>query len=45
LSFRASSAFKIFEAGLRPLELFLSGQQRLQEARGGTSAPRIVFSG
>jgi hypothetical protein len=42
--FRAGSAFKIFEAGLRPLELFLSGQQRLQEARGGASAPRIVFS-
>jgi hypothetical protein len=26
-------------------ELFLSGQQRLQDIRGGVSVPRIVFSG
>jgi hypothetical protein len=28
--FRASSASKLFEAGFRPLELYSSGQQRLQ---------------
>jgi hypothetical protein len=43
--FRASSAFKIFEAGLWSLELFLSGQQRLQDIRGRASVPRIVLSG
>jgi hypothetical protein len=41
--FRASSAFKIFEAGLRSLELLLLGQQRLQDIRGGASVSRIVF--
>jgi hypothetical protein len=41
--FRASSAFKIFEAGLRYLELLLSGQQLLQDIRGRASVPRIVF--
>jgi hypothetical protein len=45
LSFRASSAFKIFEAGLRSLELFLSGQQCLQDIRGRSSVPRIVSFG
>jgi hypothetical protein len=43
--FRASSAFKIFEAGLRSFELSLSGQQRLQDGRGRTSVPRIIYSG
>jgi hypothetical protein len=43
--FRASSAFKIFEVGLRSLELFLSGQQRLQDIRGRASAPRIISFG
>jgi hypothetical protein len=33
LSFRASSASKVFEAGLRTLALFLSGQRRLQAIR------------
>jgi hypothetical protein len=32
--FRASSAFKLFEAGLRSLELSFSGQQCLQVIRG-----------
>jgi hypothetical protein len=41
--FRASSTFKIFEAGLRSLELLLSGQQRLQDIRGRASVPRIFF--
>jgi hypothetical protein len=41
--FRASSAFKIFEAGLRSLELPFLGQQRLQDIRGRASVPRIVF--
>jgi hypothetical protein len=31
--------------GLRSLELFLSGQQRLQDIRDGTSVPRIVSFG
>jgi hypothetical protein len=44
-SFRASSAFKVFEAGLRSLELFLSGQQRLQGIRGRASVSRIASSG
>jgi hypothetical protein len=43
--FRASSAFKIFEAGLRSLELSLSGQQRLQDIRGRASVPRIISFG
>jgi hypothetical protein len=43
--FWASSAFKLFEAGLRSLELFLSGQQRLQVIRGRTLVPRIVSFG
>jgi hypothetical protein len=43
--FRASSAFKIFEAGLWSLELLLSGQQRLQDIRSRTSVPRIVSFG
>jgi hypothetical protein len=43
--FRASSAFKIFEAGLRSLELSFLGQQCLQDIRGRASVPRIVFSG
>jgi hypothetical protein len=43
--FQASSAFKLFEAGLRPLELSFSGQQCLQDIRGGTLIPRIVFFG
>jgi hypothetical protein len=41
--FRASSAFKLFEDGLRSLELFLSGQQCLQVIRGRTSVPRVAF--
>jgi hypothetical protein len=43
--FRASSAFKIFEAGLWSLELPLSGQQRLQDIRGRTLVPRIASFG
>jgi hypothetical protein len=43
--FRASSAFKIFEAGLWSLELLFSGQQRLQDIRGGTLIPRFVSFG
>jgi hypothetical protein len=43
--FRASSAFKLFEAGLRSLELYFSGQQCLQVIRGWASAPQIVFFG
>jgi hypothetical protein len=43
--FRASSAFEMFEAGLRSLELFLSGQQRLRDVRGEISVPRIVSFG
>jgi hypothetical protein len=42
---RASSAFKLFEAGLRPLELSLSGQQHLQGIRGRASAPRVISLG
>jgi hypothetical protein len=41
--FRAGSAFKLFEAGLRSLELSLSGQRCLQVIRGWASVPRIVF--
>jgi hypothetical protein len=41
--FQASSAFKMFEAGLRSLESTLSGQQRLQDIRGRASGPQIVF--
>jgi hypothetical protein len=43
--FRASSAFKLFEAGLWSLELSFSGQQCLQVIRGWASVPRIVFFG
>jgi hypothetical protein len=43
--FRASSAFETFEAGLRSLELSLSGQQRLRDVRGGTLVPRVVSFG
>jgi hypothetical protein len=43
--FRASSAFKLFEIGLRSLELSFSGQQCLQVIRGWASVPRIVFFG
>jgi hypothetical protein len=43
--FRASSAFDIFEARLRSLELSLSGQQRLRHIRGKTSVPRTVAFG
>jgi hypothetical protein len=42
---RASSAFNLFEAGLRSLELSFSGQQCLQVIRGRASVPRIVFLG
>jgi hypothetical protein len=40
--FRASSAFEVFEAGLRSLELSLSGQQRLHAIRGRVSIFRAV---
>jgi hypothetical protein len=43
--FRASSAFKLFEAGSRSLELSFLGQQCLQVIRGWASVPRIVFFG
>jgi hypothetical protein len=43
--FRASSAFKLFEAGLRSLESTFLGQQCLQVIRGRTSVPRIAFFG
>jgi hypothetical protein len=43
--FRASSAFKLFEAGLRSLVSSFSGQQCLQVIRGWASVPRIVFFG
>jgi hypothetical protein len=43
--FWASSTFKIFEAGLQSLELLSSGQQRLQDIRGGALVPRIAFFG
>jgi hypothetical protein len=43
--FRASSAFDVFEAGLRSLELSLSGQQRLRCIRGRTSVPRVISFG
>jgi hypothetical protein len=43
--FRASSAFKLFETGLRSLESSFSGQQHLQVIRGRTSVPRIIFFG
>jgi hypothetical protein len=43
--FRACSAFKLFEAGLRSLELSFSGQQCLQVIRGWASVLRIVFFG
>jgi hypothetical protein len=42
---RASSASKLFEAGLRSLELLSSGQQCLQVIQGWASVPRIVFFG
>jgi hypothetical protein len=40
---RASSASKLFEAGLRSHELLSSGQQRLQVIRGWASVPRFAF--
>jgi hypothetical protein len=40
LSLSASSAFEIFEAGLRSLELSLLGQQRLRDIRSRISVPR-----
>jgi hypothetical protein len=43
--FWASSTFKIFEAGLRSLELSFSGQQCLQDIQGRALVPRIVFFG
>jgi hypothetical protein len=43
--FWASSAFKLFEAGLWSLELSFSGQQCLQVIQGWASVPRIVFFG
>jgi hypothetical protein len=43
--FRVSSAFKIFEARLWSLKLFLSGRQCLQDIRGETLVPRIVSFG
>jgi hypothetical protein len=43
--FRASSAFKLFEAGRRSLELSFSGQQCLQVIRGRASVSRTVFFG
>jgi hypothetical protein len=43
--FRASSAFKLFEAGLWFLELSFSGQQCLQVIRGWALVPRVVLFG
>jgi hypothetical protein len=43
--FRLSNAFKLFEAGLRSLELSFSGQQCLQVIRGCSSSSRIIFFG
>jgi hypothetical protein len=43
--FRASSAFKLFRAGRRSLELSFSGQQCLQAIRGWASVPRVVLFG
>jgi hypothetical protein len=43
--FRVSSAFKLFEAGLRSLESSSSGQQRLRIIRVRASIPRIIFIG
>jgi hypothetical protein len=42
---RASSAFKLFGAGLRSLELSSLGQQCLPVIRGWASVPRIIFFG
>jgi hypothetical protein len=42
---QASSAFKLFELGLRSLELSSSGQQCLQVIRAWASVPRIIFFG
>jgi hypothetical protein len=42
---RASSAFQLFETGLRSLELSSLGQQCLQVIRDWASVPRIVFFG
>jgi hypothetical protein len=44
-SLRASSAFKLFELGLRSLELSSLGQQCLQIIRAWTSVPQIIFFG
>jgi hypothetical protein len=43
--FRASSAFDIFESGLRSFEFSLSGQQRLRHIRVRASVPRIISFG
>jgi hypothetical protein len=43
--FWASSAFDIFESGLRSLELSLSGQQRLRHVRVRAPVPRIISFG
>jgi hypothetical protein len=43
--FRASSAFKLFEAGCRSLKLSFLGQQCLQVIRGWASVPRVVLFG
>jgi hypothetical protein len=40
--FRASSAFDVFEAGLRSLEVISFGQQRLRDIRSRTSVPRAI---
>jgi hypothetical protein len=42
---RASSAFKLFETGLRSLESSSSGQQCLQVIRAWALVPRITFFG
>jgi hypothetical protein len=41
----AKSAFELFECGLRSLELFSSGQQRLCIIRARASVPRIILFG
>jgi hypothetical protein len=42
---RASSALKLFEPGLRSLELSSSGQQCLQIIQAWASVPRTIFFG
>jgi hypothetical protein len=44
-SLRASSAFKLFEFGLRSLKLSSSGQQCLQIIQARASVPRTIFFG